>query len=384
MKKIHIFKTGKHTDSHGTTVNFTEADLHGAIAAYDPSLHQAPIVVGHPKNEDRAFGWIQSMSGSGGDLYAHPDQVNPEFSEQVQTGAYKKVSASWYLPDSPNNPKQGSYYLRHVGFLGAQPPAIKGLKPIEFSEADECITLELDFSEKNPPHPPFEKGGSDSVFHGLKRFFTWAMGGAAADFSEQDNASDSLPASKAIPPNPPLRKGGATNLDKPDIPKTEPTQEPTMTPEEIAAMQAENDALKKEKADNAAKQAQAKAAAAHQANADFAENLVNDGKMTPANKEFVVAILDGLDAGGTDKPLEFGEGDDSQPLVKAVKDWLASGRAHTLLFGEVAGKDTAPPAGVVDFGENVDADSVDDDARVREYMKANDVSYGAAARAVLG
>ncbi len=58
----------------------------------------------------------------------------------MEAGRYKKVSASFYQPDSPNNPvPTGVFYLRHVGFLGAQPPAIKGLKDIAFNENEEGV-----------------------------------------------------------------------------------------------------------------------------------------------------------------------------------------------------------------------------------------------------
>ena len=49
------------------------------------------------------------------------------------------MSASFYLPDSPSNPKPGVLYLRHVGFLGAQPPSVKGLKQVSFSEQEEGV-----------------------------------------------------------------------------------------------------------------------------------------------------------------------------------------------------------------------------------------------------
>lgn len=35
MKKIHIFKTGTHTDSNGVSVSFTETDLQNSINAYN-------------------------------------------------------------------------------------------------------------------------------------------------------------------------------------------------------------------------------------------------------------------------------------------------------------------------------------------------------------
>ena len=113
------FKAGTHTDMHGTKLPFTQSDLAACVKAYDPSVHEAPLVIGHPKTEDPAWGWVKSLSLNGGDLLAEPDQLDPQFAELVGNGRFKKVSASFYLPDSPNNPKPGTLYLRHVGFRGA-------------------------------------------------------------------------------------------------------------------------------------------------------------------------------------------------------------------------------------------------------------------------
>lgn len=76
---------------------------------------------------------MRSLAAGDDGLNAEPHQVDPEFAEMVNAGRFKKISASFYTPDAPNNPVPGVYYLRHVGFLGAQPPAVKGLKQAEFA-----------------------------------------------------------------------------------------------------------------------------------------------------------------------------------------------------------------------------------------------------------
>lgn len=135
MGPIEIFKIGTHTAMGGQTIQFDQNLLSAAVAGYDPALHEAPVVVGHPKDNHPAFGWIDHLEMTAdGVVLAHPKQVDAQFAELVEQGRYKKRSASWYLPDSPANPKPGTLYLRHVGFLGAQPPAVKGLKDIQFSE----------------------------------------------------------------------------------------------------------------------------------------------------------------------------------------------------------------------------------------------------------
>ena len=76
MPAIHIFKAGTHTDMHGTKLPFTQSDLAACVKAYDPSVHEAPLVIGHPKTEDPAWGWVKSLSLNGGDLLAEPDQLS--------------------------------------------------------------------------------------------------------------------------------------------------------------------------------------------------------------------------------------------------------------------------------------------------------------------
>lgn len=124
-KLIHIFKPGRHVAMSGAALNFTESDLQASAAAYDPAIHEAPLVIGHPKVDAPAYGWVKSLAAGGDGLNIEPHQVNPDFAEMFASGAFKKVSASFYAPDSPCNPVPGVYYLRHVGF-GAQPPAVKG------------------------------------------------------------------------------------------------------------------------------------------------------------------------------------------------------------------------------------------------------------------
>lgn len=147
---IHFLPAGTHTDTHGVTVEFSERDLAATVNAYDPAKHEAPLVIGHPKLNGPAYGWVKSLQLAADGAEAIPHQINPEFAELRESGAFKKVSASFYPPESPANPVPGVYYLRHIGFLGAMPPAIKGLREPQFSETDtDFITVE--FSEPETP-----------------------------------------------------------------------------------------------------------------------------------------------------------------------------------------------------------------------------------------
>ena len=137
MKPFEIFRTGTHTSLNGQTKDFSESDLDTIAASYNPTEHEAPIVIGHPETNAPAFGWIEKIKRVGDRLIAFPKQVNNEFSELVKSGAFKKRSIS-ITPDLK---------LNHVGFLGAAAPAVKGLKDVEFSEnldEQEFASFELD------------------------------------------------------------------------------------------------------------------------------------------------------------------------------------------------------------------------------------------------
>lgn len=140
MKPIKIFKVGEHTDMNGVKRNYTREMLEKCVATYSPEIHEAPFVLGHPKHNDPAMGWADHLElDADGILWAYPKQLDADFAENVNAGKHNKVSASFYLPDSPNNPTSGTLYLRHVGFLGAQVPAIKGLGTVQFAEDETGI-----------------------------------------------------------------------------------------------------------------------------------------------------------------------------------------------------------------------------------------------------
>lgn len=129
---IEVFRAGTHTAMNGTTKTWTLEDLDHAVAAYDPAQHEAPLVVGHPKDNDPAYGWVEAAKREGDRLLVKSKQVDPAFQEMVKAGRFKKRSISFYADGT----------IRHIGFLGAQPPAVKGLKDCHFAQGDEGLTYE--------------------------------------------------------------------------------------------------------------------------------------------------------------------------------------------------------------------------------------------------
>ncbi len=305
-------------------------------ATYNKALREAPLTVGHPKDNLPAYGWVKAVYvNADGNLAIDPEQVDPAFADMVRNGRFKKRSASFYPPNAPHNPMPGKWYLRHVGFLGAQPPAVAGLKDIKFSAADAEGAVEISFSE------------AASV----------AAIPATQPRQEQTTMSDA---------------------EKAELEKLR------------AELKAKDEALAKSQADaqaakDEAAQAQQKVQSyAEKAAADrragfvsFAESEIKAGRLLPKDKNTAIAALETLAA--AEQPLSFSEGaTTTQITAMQMCAWLQgqmSSRTAAVSFGEQAAGDVGAVAGFDARGKS-DADI---DSAVRRYQAAHpNVSYAEA------
>lgn len=369
-KRIQIFKPGKHTAMNGSTLAFSENDIAATVAAYATSLHEAPLVIGHPKTNDPAWGWVKSLSFEEGHLYAEPaDDLDPEFAELVNQGKFKKVSASFYTPDSPSNPVPGVYYLRHVGFLGAQPPAVKGMKSASFADGEDGV---IEFAD-------WDKMTISNLFRKLREYIIGKDGIDAANDILPDYEINSLQINAAQDDD----EGGmkpyfseTPHLLEGDDMSAEDKARLAQLEESNKTLKAENDAYKAKEASFAEQEAKRKTEAVHTDNVNFAEDLIKQGKLLPANKESTVALLDNLAA--NEGPVEFGEGDakKSETPLALYKAQLSA--APKLVDFEEKGKSDVQD-GVANFsapsGYMVDQDRLELHNKALAYAEANNVSY---------
>ena len=356
-----IFRAGTCTDNSGRTITITPEQVAAIASHYSPDKHEAPIVVGHPSTNAPAYGWVGSLKAENGTLFADFAQVDDDFAELVKKGRYKKVSASFYPPNHPSNPQPENWYLRHVGFLGAHPPAVKGLAAINFADDEDGV---VSFGESD-----------------------WLLARMLRNLREWLIGKDGIEAADRVLPDwqieavaPPVPEPEAEpNFSEP------PAKDDTMTPEQ----QLEAERAAREKAEADAKQAREELAklqaeqekslrdAAHQQNADFAEGLIKAGSLKPADKELIVAVLDFADYPEA-APADFGEG---KKLSDALKDFLRGGKP-ILAAGEIATADKANPslAGSSDFGEYADPAAQSHHERALALAKRENISYEEAAR----
>lgn len=310
---IEIFRAGAHTASDGSTRAWTEDDLEKIASSYDPAFHEAPVVVGHPENDKPAFGWVKALKRSGDRLLATLDLV-PEFVETVRAGLFKKRSASIYQNLDGKGP-----YLRHVGFLGAVPPAVKALADINLSDCGEFIAYQ--FSQQEEGHMSWK----DKV----KTLFTQAV--------------DEIP------------EGGQTiQVVQPEGAKPKQFSEEEVTAREKAAAETAAKKAKEEAAaEFAEKQKMAEAgqkAALHKAEVKTKiEAMVNskDGKVIPAMvKAGLIEFAQSLPF-ADDQTVEFSEGD--KKIKKTPCDWFLDTFLPALPkqveCGEIATRETDPGKG---------------------------------------
>lgn len=143
-----VFSSGTHTDSAGNTKQWTTQDLLDIANKYnEQSAHEAPVVLGHPTTDGPAYGWVKRLYVEGTKLMAEFKDMANNFTDWMKQGLYKKTSIALY-PDK---------LLRHIGFLGATPPAVKGLKDVEFKSDEQFTTVEFSDGDKEEMNKEFMK-----------------------------------------------------------------------------------------------------------------------------------------------------------------------------------------------------------------------------------
>ncbi|WKE65066.1 peptidase [Gallaecimonas kandeliae] len=304
MSALEIFKAGTHTAMDGQQLSFSAADIAASVAAYDPAVFKAPLVVGHPKLNDPAYGWVRSVAINGEVMQGEPEQVEAQFAEMVNNGRFPRISASFFHPDSPSNPVPGVWYLRHVGFLGAQAPAVKGLKPASFAEAGdgEVVTVEFAANGEAPGAWALTR-----ILRGLREFLIEDRNSETADKVIPDWLITSYEED--------MRREaaeGPTHFSEPEETEMDPTKTADFAARESALQSREAELAQREQ------QYQAKEAEARKAGiASFADGLVKEGKVLPRDREGLVAFMAHLDEASV---VEFADGD--QSVKKAGVEWF--------------------------------------------------------------
>lgn len=163
---IEICRVGEFVDAGGQRVVVDDKFINDAIVNFNADHHEPPVVIGHPALDAPAFGWTREVRRNHDRMEARFSDTNEDFEELVRSGAFRKRSSAFYLAPTAT--------LKHVGFLGAMPPAIKGLQNIKFAEG-ETVTFERSFNFNEEIKMGLEDKDvekvTEGVFEKIKHFF---------------------------------------------------------------------------------------------------------------------------------------------------------------------------------------------------------------------
>lgn len=136
---VEMFRAGPQISSTGQKMMFSEDDLDQVVNSYNPTTHEAPLIIGHDQEDGTpALGWVRGVWRKGKELWGKVE-LTPKAEKLIRDGVFKKVSSSFYLPDADTNPTPGALSLRHLGLVSI--PAVKGLTAFSEITGDQTVTF---------------------------------------------------------------------------------------------------------------------------------------------------------------------------------------------------------------------------------------------------
>jgi hypothetical protein len=281
---IELFRAG----DYGDKGSYSAADIDNMIRNFNPAEHEPPVVMGHPEHDAPAYGWVSALKRNGNVLLGMLKQVPQQFEDLVRGARFKKRSISFYRTDR-------GPVLRHVGFLGAMPPEVKGLADVKLASFSAGAFEAIEFKEEaSVDGNEIKKAFSESM-DSLKTFFSELFKGKKiVDLNEGDQGKAMEAAvEKALKP----LQDSYTNLEKQfsDYKKEAEKRATTITAQEQTQF----------------------------AEAQIARVKAQTGRWVPAfDKMGVPAIFAALATSAV--TVEFGEGDKKtkKPLAEVFADFL--------------------------------------------------------------
>lgn len=356
IKRMEIFKTGRHVDSKGNPFEATTDVLDSIAANFNADSYKPPAVVGHPKLDDPRYGDMLSVYREGNKLYADVGLI-PEFHELVKKGMYPDRSVRL------GKTADGGWTVKHIGFLGATPPAVKGLAPIQFSGEG----AEVDFCD-------YQMSSIGSIFQRLRDYFIETLGLDKADNLIRQYEIDDLKQQPMDDAQPMPAFSNQNTTGGVTVGKT------------VEELERELETVKKQNADFATKEAQRdKEFAATQAEnkrlkaegmkADFSAFCDSmPEQITPAMKPAIMDFMEILSGAEEFEFAEGAEGEGKRVKAQPVERFkaLLKGLPKQVDFSETATK-----------GKATDKTGKDREALISDFMEANkDADYKSAVLAV--
>jgi hypothetical protein len=140
---IEMFRTGKHPGTGALADHtFTSADLDQIVANFSAD-NPIPHAITHKRlYSPFAFAQGVAMKREGDSIWVKSDQVNPDFQKLVDSGALYERSVELDFDEVKG------WFMIRITWLGAEPPAVEGLAPVQMSGTSDQVTrFSLDWSD---------------------------------------------------------------------------------------------------------------------------------------------------------------------------------------------------------------------------------------------
>lgn len=187
---VEVFRTGYHEDSRGIGRGFSTDDL-DQIIANTQSGNPVPHVITHNElYSPFAYARSSQFRRVGEVLEAKMDDIEPQFEALIKSGRLYERSIR-LLPIAT-----GGWKIGHIAWLGAEPPAVEGLKPVQFASGVQSIDFNfkgapvVPETNSTPNQPPAQQGGVfvAQLEAAKAEAARAAKAEAAAEFTAQTNA----------------------------------------------------------------------------------------------------------------------------------------------------------------------------------------------------
>ncbi len=338
MAWFELAKVGTWKSNIGQAVDLTAEKLKKIAENYNPKRCEAAVTIGHPKSDkEPAYGWIKGLKFDNDKLLFEPKNLVNEFSDMVKKGMFKNVSAGF---------DEGVENLRHVAFLGAVPPAIKGLSPVQFSgESDKTVTIDftnatdwLGKVEFSSPQENFIVRQIHTIARILGRLRDKEIEEKGVDQADRTISQWEISDLMTDPPDESLYSGNQFSMPLPitseeetmDVAKqiADLTAKIVELSNQIKTVEGENLTLKQENAT-------LKSETQKKEFSEFCQGLIDEGRLAADQKNTTVTLMQSMMESG--KSVEFSEGRTVSTL-EAYKEQLK--KAPKLVeFSEVLTRD---------------------------------------------
>jgi hypothetical protein len=147
IRGVEIFRTGVHNQDQ-----YTERDLDDIVSAFNTLDFRPAIKLGHDNTPGvPAYGWVTNLRRNGDKLIADFRHVDEDVFKWIRQSKYTRLSPEIYF-NLNRNGKRYRRALKAVALLGAEVPAVAGLRPLQrmFAGDDEVAIYSEPFAYIDP------------------------------------------------------------------------------------------------------------------------------------------------------------------------------------------------------------------------------------------